>query len=121
MAITNADELSKAIRRSEVIIEIEGQLAHSVKKIKSVGKIAWTIAASGISLAFLYFWRRRNLRIGLISVAAVAACATALLGPRATVDAVKLTIAGGGVEILNSLRDYQITESSEERIVLSRV
>lgn len=118
MLITTPEALGKALRNREPALEIQGDLTSHTARIMSVGKIAWTVVAGGMSMAFLFVLRKRSLRAGLVSLGAVAAAAVAVLGPKTAAVAVRISYAGGGVEVLHDLREY--TREERDGMLLLR-
>ena len=60
MAIINEKDLSEALKNDKDTIEIEGDLADKVIRIKATGSVAWAIAigsiAVGLAAIFRYSW-----------------------------------------------------------------
>ncbi|WP_034584074.1 hypothetical protein [Helicobacter pametensis] len=55
--ITTQEELNQAMSNQQDGIEIEGDLAKKVIKIKATGKVAWIVAFGAICVAMLAFWK----------------------------------------------------------------
>jgi hypothetical protein len=122
-------ELAKAILNGESRIEVEGNLAKKTVKIKLVGPITWFAVAgsiaAGVILAVRFPFVARTPQ------AAAVGAASALIGSTVSVSAlglagaqaaIAMAVAGGGVSVLNTLRnDYRIVDQSEGRLVLVRV
>lgn len=117
---TNEKELSSAIKEGADEIEIEGDLANKVIRIKATGKVAWAVAIGAIAVAI----------VSLVAVpvsggsSAVANLATApvvfsVLGT-ASVPAITLAAVSGGVAVLNKLRGYKIIEKSDSYVLLRK-
>lgn len=118
MAIDNEKDLAKALNEEQDSIEIEGDLANKVVRIKATGTVAWAIAIGAIGLAIV-------ATVGTGGAAApaagvVGAAATGVLGVSATAAAVAIAVAAGGVGVLNTLRSYEIVNSEEGRVTLKR-
>lgn len=130
--VSTPKELGQAIKEEKDTIEITGDLAKKVVRIKATGKIAWTIAIGAIGCA-VYF---------IVSTPATAAATAPVGGVGATVSftgsAVSLGAAGtvlgtsaitalgiavvaGGVGALTTLRDkYKIHSKEHNKLVLKR-
>lgn len=118
MAIDNEEDLAKALNQGQNYIEIEGDLANKVVRIKATGTVAWAIAIGAIGVAIV-------ATVGTGGVAAPAAgvvgiAATGVLGVSATAAAVALAVAAGGVGVLKTLRSYEIVSKEEGRVTLKR-
>ncbi len=118
MAISTEKELGEALKNDQDTIEIEGDLARKVLKIKATGKVAWAVAIGAIGIAVV-------LTVGSGGTASPAAGvvgigAVSVLGVSAATSAVAIAIAAGGIGVLNSLRQYKIVSKSGNKVVLSR-
>lgn len=116
--IKNEEELAKALKNNEETIEIEGDLATKVIKIKATGSVAWAVAVGAIAVAVTVVVMSGGTGApasGVIGVAAVS-----VLGLPAATTAVMIAIAAGGVGVLSSLRDYKIESSNEAHVILKR-
>lgn len=123
-------ELNDAMRRGESTIEIEGDLARMVLRIKATGKVAWLVAFGAIATASLAVISMVPASVATggaaapvegVVVTAAFAPAAALLGYKVAFTAVGLAVAAGGVGILSRLRsDYKIIEANEDRVLLTK-
>ncbi|HBS57159.1 MAG TPA: hypothetical protein DEA38_15705 [Stenotrophomonas sp.] len=118
MAVSNEKDLGEALRNGDDTIEIEGDLARKVVRIKATGKAAWAIALGAIAVAVI-------LALGTGGTAAPASAvvgvgAVSILGLSTATSAVAIAIAAGGVGALNSLRRYKIASNTRGKLVLSR-
>lgn len=128
MKVTNEKELGKALHEEKDSIEIEGDLAKKVIKIKATGKVAWGVLIGSLAVAV-------PLIIVTVASAGTATPATApailgvmaptvaTIGAEATVSAVSIAagaaIAAGGVSAIpaavaamGKLRKYKVTKNN---------
>jgi hypothetical protein len=129
-AISTKDELKDAIKRGDSTIEIEGDLANRIVKIKATGGVAWAIAfgAIGIAVFVAISALPAALATGGTSTIPESAlglmaggAAAATLGFNTTAAAVALAVMSGGVGILTSIRSsYKIIESSDGHVLLQK-
>lgn len=122
--ITDEKALAEALKNDEGSIEIEGNLAEKTLKIKATGKVAWGVVCIGsiaVAVALIISYRGSSrviagagAAVGLVSAGA----ATSILGVGATSAAIAIAVAGGGVGILNKLRDYKVERISDTHIKL---
>ncbi|RDU61210.1 hypothetical protein [Helicobacter sp. MIT 14-3879] len=102
MKIQDEKELAQALKNEEDCIEIEGNLARGTFKIKATGKIAWAVY--------------------ILFAAAAAIIASRRMATPAAEDfiafAATIAIAGGGIGVLNKLRDYKLEKISDTHIKL---
>lgn len=122
MTVNTEEELGKAIKNGEDAIEVEGDLTKKVVKIKATGSVAWGIAIGAIAVAVIAVLSSpATAGTGLVAAPAlVAPAAGALGGMGIAVSAVSIAVAGGGVAVLNKLRDYEIVSNTKEKLVLRR-
>lgn len=127
MKVKNEKELGKALHDDVDSIEVEGDLANKVIKIKATGKVAWGVLIGGMAIAIplVYTTVASAGTASIVTVPALAgvmAPSIATLGVGATVSAVSIatgaTIAAGGkskitagVAGLRKLRQYKITKN----------
>ncbi|MCP1213955.1 hypothetical protein [Acetobacter okinawensis] len=126
--VTNNDELNSAMNSDASTIEIEGNLAKKIIRLKATGTVAWAIAfgAIGLAVAALIVATPATVATGGIAapvegatVAMFAAPAVAIVGLDAVLMSVGLAITAGGVGILTRLRsDYKIVEQTSNHVVL---
>lgn len=120
-------ELGEALNNNEAYIEIEGDLANKVMRIKATGKAVWGVCAVALGAA---------ITLGIVAVATTpvpplggaslgfagvaAVPVVTVLGPAAA-TAVAIGVAAGGIGALNTLRDkYKIIKKEERHIILQR-
>ena len=129
--VTTKDELANATKKGDSQIIIEGDLANHIYRIKLIGSIAWGVAIISIGGAvYLYSVTPAATAIsapaggaaGLLSFGAASAGAVgavSVIGLNATIAAIGVAVAAGGVGVLTKLREqYKIKEKSDNRIVL---
>lgn len=114
MAISNEDDLGDALNNNEDTIEIEGDLARKVFKIKATGNVAWIIAIAAIGVAVALAIPSGGTS-GLIGAGAIT-----VLGLPVATSAVAIAVAAGGVGALNKLRGYKVIEHSDNKLILKR-
>lgn len=124
-----SEDLAKAIKNQEEYIEIEGSLKDKTVRIKAVGKVAWGVCAAALGAAILCYIATPGAAVAttpaggaaaLVSGVAATTVAAGTLGS-ATVTAVAIGVAAGGIGVLNALRDkYEIVEKDEKHIILKR-
>lgn len=126
--ITTNEELGEAINRGEDTIIIEGDLKDKVLKVKATGKVAWAVAIGALAIAVTSVIARKEdvpttqtgKAITFTGSAAGSAVAAGILG-KASVAAIGIAIAAGGVGALTSLRDnYRIASKEGDRLILSK-
>ena len=108
--IDNGKDLGKALKTNQDEIEITADLRNHVIRIKAKDKIAWAIAigAIGVAVAAAISTAASG---GISSPVAVPAgligggAAVGILGSATTATAISIGVAGGGVDVLNLLRD----------------
>lgn len=118
MAISKEEDLAKALEQGQDSIEIEGDLAKQVVRIKATGTVAWAVAAGAIGVAVV-------LAVGSGGAAApasavVGAAAVGTLGFSAAAAAVAIAVAAGSVGVLTTLRSYDIVSQSDDRLILKK-
>ena len=118
-------ELADAINRGDDSIEIEGDLANRTIKIRACGKVAWLVALGSIGIA-AYALVSIPLTGGADAPAAgivsgiTGSAAVAVLGLPATMAAIGIAVAAGGVGVLSKVRDYKETSRADNLLVLRR-
>lgn len=127
MPVSDEDELVEKVKAKEARIEIEGDLAARVIKIKATGAAAWTLVLGAVVVVAgaTYMTLAPSpdpVSKGLAPVAGVGAAGTlaAILGVGGAATAAKLVKSAGGVSVLNDLRSYKVVSKSEGKVVLSR-
>ncbi|HYQ22748.1 hypothetical protein [Stenotrophomonas sp.] len=118
MAVSNEKDLGEALKNENETIEIEGDLARKVIRIKATGKVAWAIALGAIAVAVIVALGTGGTATPASAVVGVGA--VSILGVSTATSAVAIAIAAGSVGALNSLRRYRITSNTGGRLVLSR-
>ena len=123
--MTDEKELGIALKNKKECIEIEGDLAKKVIKIKATGKVAWGVCIGAIALIVAN--TITTLASGGAStpitaplIMAAAPAAVSIWGVSVTVSAVLIAIAGGSINVLKELKDYQMEKIADNRIVLRK-
>lgn len=123
--MTTEEELGKALKEEQDTIEIEGDLAKKVIKIKAKGKVAWAVAFGAIAIAVASILA--TVSTGGASAPATApssliagTAAASVLGLPTAVTAVSIAVAAGGVASLNKLRKYKVVEQSTQKLILKK-
>jgi len=122
MSIRNEKELGEALKEEPDSIEIEGDLARKVIRIKATGKVAWAVAIAAIGLAVVAVLTSPATggAHGVIAVGVTAPVAVSILGLSATTAAVSIAVAAGGVGALKTLRSYKLQKLGNDHILLSK-
>lgn len=124
MTIKNEKDLGDAIKNDQDTIEIEGNLAKKVLKIKATGKVAWAVAAGAIGvavLAVMYPVPEPTTQVASKAFALTAGgSVVAILGAGTAATAISIAVAAGGVGALNKLRAYKVVSTDNNRVVLKR-
>jgi hypothetical protein len=128
-----ASELGQYVKKGESEIVVEGDLVNHVYRIKVVGKLAWAVCGVALGAAIYFAMATPAATVatapaagagGVVSFGAsvsTAAAAVTVLGVPATVAAVTIGVAAGGIGGIMSLRDkYRIAERNGSRMVLKR-
>lgn len=122
--MTTEKELAEALKKNPDTIEIEGDLARKVIKIKTTGAVAWGVCVAAVLCCVISV-------TATVASAGTTAPATTIpttlsLGVAATTwgvptatTAVSIAIAGG-IRSLDKLRKYKLTKISDERIRLTK-
>lgn len=125
IATTN-EELGAAAKRGDECIIIEGDLKDKVLRVKATGKVAWAIAIGAITIAVTSLIAQKEQipttqagkAITFTGSAAGTAVAVGVLG-KATIAAIGIAVAAGGVGVLTTLRDnYKISSNEGDRLIL---
>ena len=122
MIVRSEEELANAIENGTESVEIEGDLAKGVIRIKYVEKAAWLVAISAIGAA-VAFALAAPATAGTSLVASplfAATGAVSTLGFSATATAISIAVAAGGVGVLNRLRDYDMEKISDTHVKLTK-
>jgi len=121
MSIKTPKELGRALKKDQDEIIIEGDLKNKVIRIKATGKIAWAIAIAAIAIAVAALLAA-PLTAGVSASASLitAPVAAGVLGGPATAAAISIAVAGGGVKVLDQLRNYKIVEERDNKVILKK-
>lgn len=124
-----SEELGKAIKNQEEFIEIEGDLRNKVIRIKAAGKVTWGVCATALGVAIVSYMATPAATVAatpvggaatMVNGLAATVVATTSLGS-ATIAAITIGVAAGGIGALNTLRDkYKIVEKDDKHIKLQR-
>ena len=120
--VSTEEELGKAIKNKEDYIEVEFDLQKHVVKIKATGQIAWAIVIAVLTVVVvgLISAPATGGTSALVGLGVTAPAAVSILGLGGTQAAVAIAVAGGGVGILNQLREYKMERFSDGRMILKR-
>lgn len=130
--VKTSKELGQAIKEEKETIEIEGDLAAKVIRIKATGKVAWGVAAAALGIGVFAIIHTPHATVatapaggvgGAISFtggAVSTGAAGAILGP-AAITALTVAVAAGGVGALTTLRNkYKIANKSKGHVTLKK-
>ncbi len=122
MKIDNEKDLGRALKEEQDCIEIEGDLATKVVRIKATGRVAWCVCI-GCFIVAIPLAVAAIPTGGATAVAAIAPLAPAIatIGAPAAISAVMIAVAAGGVGVLNSLRKYKIVQKNVGCVILKRL
>lgn len=114
-------ELAQHLKDGRDSIEISVPFGDKIIKIKAVGTVAWGLIAVSL-VAAIGLVIASPATIGASGVVGLAAAAPAVgvLGASATISAISLGVAGGGIGTLNKLRKYSITKLPNGRLLLKK-
>lgn len=132
MTCKNAKDFASAVKANEEYIEIEGDFANKVLRIKATGKLSWALCIASLTVAVTLYLTAPEAAVitapaggagGVISftggVAATTVAATTL--GTATMTAITIGVAAGGAGILNTIRDkYKIVSKRDKYLKLVR-
>lgn len=121
--ISTEKELGQVLKSSPYTIVISGNLMDNVKTILKPSSTIWKgviaalatvlIAGTGAGTLFLF-----TATLPLLAISGgVGAIVLAALGTKGSVSAIKIAQGGGGIDVLNTLRSYSITQSDDESIL----
>lgn len=124
------EELGVILKMKPDKILITGDLVSNVKTIKKPGKVVWW-GIAGALVTILTMVTGPCAFIALTAIGPVLAIAggvgavvVGVLGTQGTLSAIKIGKAGGGIEVLNTLRAYKILEedndSKHSRLIVGR-
>ena len=122
LKVADTKELGEALKSQVETIEIEGDLAKKVFRIKVTGKVAWPIAIAAVSLAV-----GCGVATLMSGPAAPATTSGAIVGGTlaaggfgtATMTAIAIASVGGAAALRN-LRRYKIVKHADDQLVLER-
>ena len=116
--VSDEKELAKALADNEDTIYVEGNLKEKVIRIKATGKVAWAIAIAAIAAAIaLIIVSLPTGGAGAVASAGIAPVAVGILGAPATMSAIGIAVAAGGVGVLNKLRSYDLIQKNGQCIL----
>lgn len=119
MSVRTANELAGAMQRRESEIVVVGDLKNQVVTIRAIGTIAW--AALGVIVAGAILLIVSTGGVGAAFTAPAFAPVVAIAGISATKVILILAAAGGGMGLLNVLRqDYYVAQRDPDKLVLRR-
>ena len=123
--MTTEKELGEALKNNQDTIEIEGDLANKVIRIKATGAVAWGVCIGCVAVAVTFivvtFGSGGTTAPVTVPTAAVSlGAAAAVWGLPTALAATGIAAAGGGVIVLNKLRKYRLEKKSDTKIVLHR-
>jgi hypothetical protein len=115
-------EFADALNNDAETIEIEGDLANKIIKIRATGKVAWLVAfgAIGIAVMAMMLAPASGGGAGVVGIAA-APVAIGILGASATAAAVSIALAARSTTVLTKMRSYKEKSSSRNNLILSRI
>lgn len=123
--VTTEAELGNALKKNEEEIEIVGDLANKVLKIRATGKVAWVVALGAIAIAA--YSTAATVSSGgtsgpvTIPTTGISAfVSTAVLGGTVTYSAIAIAIAAGSVSSLTKVRKYKQVSYEKNRLLLKR-
>ena len=108
--VHNVKDLVNAILNGEIEFEIVGPLKEVVIRIKAKGAVSWGVAicAIGIAVVAVLASPATGGVSGVVGGTAAFAATAALGGTSIATAAIGIAVAGGGVSVLNKLREYDI-------------
>lgn len=123
--VTTVKELAEALKSGEITIVVEKELSKWVVKIHVTGAKAWAIAIGGISAAVAAAVIATasggvTAPIAVPSALIATPAVVGTLGIPAATAAVGIAVAGGGVNVLKTLRSYRLEKMSDEKIILHK-
>ena len=123
--VKTEEELGKALKNKEDFIEIEGDLANKVFKIRATGFVAWGVAIGAIGIAFYSVIATIGSAGAAVPGTAITAglsgtAAASILGGTVAYSAIAIAVAAGGIGFLTSLRNYEQVTRSKNYLVLKR-
>lgn len=121
MEARNESELGKALRNNDETIELHGDLARRIRKLKALSHVLWCICMSLLAITISAVLLSPAAP-GVSAVAGLVAGtpAAGILGVPTAVTAVLTAVSGGGTAVLSKLRNYRMTVLTENHIILNR-
>ena len=117
--IRTEKELADAINEGKDTLIIEGDLKKKVLRIKATGTLAWAVAIGAITVAVIsIITAGPTAGTSTIGSGIAAPAAASILGMEATISAISIAVASGGVGVLNKLRKYDVVNKDKNKIVL---
>jgi len=120
--ISSEKELGEALKTQQDTIEIEGDLAKKVIRIKATGAVAWGVAIGAIAVAVVAILTSPATggAHGVICAGLTAPVAVGILGGGAATAAIAVAVAAGGIGALNRLRSYKMEKLGPDHIILKK-
>lgn len=119
--IIDEKELGKALKSEQDTIEIEGDLAKKIIRIRATGKVAWAVAIGAIGIAVTSILLAPSTGGASTTVNLFAApIAVGILGGAATISAITIAVGAGSIGALGALRKYKEISREGNRLVLKR-
>jgi hypothetical protein len=121
---TTEKELADAVKSGASTIEIEGDLAKKVVKIRATGPVAWGLVAASLAGGYMFLKLTATVPVPQAKMAFAAAsagsgaAALTILGVSASATAFALTRAYGGAEGLKKIRAYKQLSYIDGKLVL---
>lgn len=125
--VKNEKDLADAINQNQDYIEIEGDLANKVIKIKATNKIAWGVLISVTAVAIVAIIYKdkqspNNITEEMNKISAVTKYIPSNLiesiGAGVVASIVAIAISSGGITALYKLRNYKLEKISDQHIKL---
>lgn len=121
IVIKDEKRLAEALKNGEDTIEIKGDLAKRTFKIKATGKVAWGVCVTSLVVAVTSFMSSyATAGVSVVAGLGFAGASASILGTGATLTAISVAVAAGGVGVLNKLRSYKVEKISEDHIKLMK-
>lgn len=121
---TTEKELADAVKSGASTIEIEGDLAKKVVKIRATGPVAWGLVAASLAGGYMFLKLTATVPVPQAKMAFAAAsagsgaAALTILGVSASTAAFALTRAYGSAEGLKKIRAYKQLSYIDGKLVL---
>lgn len=121
MAVKSERELADMLNENAEYIELEGNLADHVYRIKATGKVAWAVATGAIIVAVALILKGpATMGMSFAPAALGAGPAISILGAGATASGIALVVAARNTRVLGNLRSYKIIERRPGWLLLRR-